>query len=140
VLLKLLAAAGVLFFLDQFTKQLVSRHLAEGQALTVGSWLRIRRVTNVHGVVLARHLRLLVLAWAGLLGGCCLIIRQGFFLQTGAAQLALGLALGGAGSNLYDQLRRGAVLDFIDLGWWPVFNFADAAITLGVILILWSIF
>ena len=34
-------------------------------------------------------------------------------------------------SNIHDQLSRGAVLDFLELGWWPVFNLADVAITLG---------
>jgi signal peptidase II len=139
VLLKVLAAAGFLFCLDQFTKLLVVRHLAAGQSVAVGSWFRIRRLTNVRGVLLAHQPRVLLLAWGLLLAGCWVLIWQGHFFQSVAAQVALGLALGGAGSNLYDQLRCGAVLDFIDLGWWPVFNLADVAITLGVILILWSL-
>ena len=52
--------------------------------------------------------------------------------------MGLGLALGGAGSNVLDQLRRGAVVDFLDLGWWPVFNLADAAIVAGVIGLLYE--
>jgi len=51
--------------------------------------------------------------------------------------VGLGAALGGAASNLYDRLRRGAVIDFLDVGWWPVFNLADVAITLGTITALW---
>ena len=53
--------------------------------------------------------------------------------------VALALIVGGAASNLADRLVRGnggQVIDFIDLRWWPVFNFADAAITCGVILAL----
>lgn len=30
----------------------------------------------------------------------------------------------------------GGVVDFVDLGWWPVFNVADAAVVVGVILLL----
>lgn len=56
--------------------------------------------------------------------------------------LALGLVIGGAIGNIYDRLLYGAVLDFIDLhvGWrhWPAFNVADAAITMGVALLLWD--
>ena len=59
--------------------------------------------------------------------------------------LAAGLLLGGAFGNLADRLfrspgaLRGAVVDFIDLGWWPVFNAADSAITVGcVLLVLFS--
>ncbi len=53
---------------------------------------------------------------------------------------ALGLVLGGAVGNLVDRLRLGHVVDFIDChyrGWhWPAFNIADAAITLGAILLI----
>ncbi|PKO84900.1 MAG: signal peptidase II [Betaproteobacteria bacterium HGW-Betaproteobacteria-11] len=54
--------------------------------------------------------------------------------------LALSLILGGALGNVIDRLRFDAVVDFLDfhlLGYhWPAFNLADAAITLGVILML----
>lgn len=53
---------------------------------------------------------------------------------------AFSLVLGGALGNLIDRLRFGAVVDFLDFhvaGWhWPAFNVADAAITLGVVLLL----
>ena len=52
----------------------------------------------------------------------------------------VGLILGGAVGNLVDRLRLGGVVDFIDVhygGWhWPAFNIADAAITVGVALVL----
>jgi lipoprotein signal peptidase len=65
---------------------------------------------------------------------------SGSFFQHPAARLGLGLALGGAVSNIYDQLSRGAVLDFLELGWWPVFNLADVAITLGVATASWFLY
>lgn len=53
---------------------------------------------------------------------------------------ALGLIVGGALSNVVDRLRHGGVTDFLDLhyaGWhWPSFNLADAAICVGVGLLL----
>jgi signal peptidase II len=58
--------------------------------------------------------------------------------QTVAARVALGLVLGGALGNLADRLVRhhhGAVIDFIDFRWWPVFNVADACIVIGAILL-----
>jgi len=51
------------------------------------------------------------------------------------ASSALALLVGGATGNIVDRLRIGAVIDFIDLGIWPVFNLADVAITGGVILL-----
>lgn len=55
----------------------------------------------------------------------------------GLVRLALGLQLGGALGNLVDRLRQGYVIDFIDLNFWPlqdwaVFNLADSAIVVGV--------
>jgi signal peptidase II len=47
---------------------------------------------------------------------------------------ALGLELGGALGNLIDRLRFGKVTDFIDFHFWPIFNVADTAIVIGVIL------
>jgi signal peptidase II len=54
--------------------------------------------------------------------------------------VAVGAIVGGAIGNLLDRLLRdgsgflgGGVVDFIDLQWWPVFNVADIAITLGAI-------
>jgi signal peptidase II len=42
------------------------------------------------------------------------------------------LACAGVISNLIDRVLRGAVIDFVDLGWWPVFNIADVLIIAGV--------
>lgn len=68
--------------------------------------------------------------------------------KTGSVLSSLGVALvcGGAAGNVIDRLfrgegwLRGAVVDFIDLQWWPVFNIADAAITVGAVLLLISTF
>lgn len=56
----------------------------------------------------------------------------------------LALILGGALGNLIDRVRFGEVVDFIEIGWgrwhWPVFNVADSAVTIGVVLfaLTWS--
>ena len=56
---------------------------------------------------------------------------------------SVGLISGGAIGNLTDRafrgddgLLQGAVVDFIDLQWWPVFNVADAAIVIGAVLLV----
>ncbi len=57
------------------------------------------------------------------------------------AAVALGLVLGGALGNLADRAFRGdgffdgAVVDFIDAQWWPVFNVADMGVVIGAILL-----
>ena len=57
-------------------------------------------------------------------------------VRSAGAAAALGLVVGGAVGNLVDRLvggHGGAVIDFIDLQWWPAFNVADAAITCGAL-------
>jgi signal peptidase II len=54
----------------------------------------------------------------------------------------LVLVLGGALGNLVDRIARspgflrGHVVDFVAVGWWPVFNFADSCITIGAIILI----
>jgi signal peptidase II len=56
--------------------------------------------------------------------------------------VGLVLVLGGALGNLVDRLARspgflrGHVVDFVAIGWWPVFNFADSCITIGAIILI----
>ena len=56
----------------------------------------------------------------------------------GLRQIALSLVLGGAIGNLIDRLASGEVVDFIEIGYgrwhWPVFNVADSAVSVGVVL------
>ena len=60
--------------------------------------------------------------------------------ETAAEASGLGLAIGGALSNVVDRLRFGAVRDFIDVYWsdwhWPAFNLADAAIFTGLAMVV----
>lgn len=55
--------------------------------------------------------------------------------------LALGLIMGGTAGNLIDRLspHLGGVTDFISVGWWPTFNVADSAITVGAITLAVSV-
>ena len=50
-------------------------------------------------------------------------------------RLGLGLILGGAIGNVIDRVLAGSVTDFIDFRFFPVFNVADSAITVGAILV-----
>ena len=56
--------------------------------------------------------------------------------------LALALVLGGALGNLYDRVTLGHVVDFVQLHargyYWPAFNVADSAISVGVALLVWD--
>lgn len=70
------------------------------------------------------------------------IIRFSARLRSGWWMLGLGLVLGGALGNLVDRLfrspgpLRGYVVDFVSVGWWPVFNVADSAVVCGAVLLV----
>jgi len=71
------------------------------------------------------------------------LIAMGRRLNTRLGVLSLSLVLGGAFGNLVDRLFRhgngflgGAVIDFIDLQWWPIFNVADMAVSIGGVLLV----
>jgi len=75
------------------------------------------------------------------------MVLTGSATEKASTAVALGLVLGGAFGNVIDRIfrspgfLRGAVVDFVDVGFWPVFNLADSAITCGCVLLLlagWS--
>ncbi len=72
-----------------------------------------------------------------------MLVRSGRSLTTWSGTVGLALVIGGALGNLGDRAFRGdrflhgAVVDFIDLQWWPIFNIADSAIVVGAVLLAW---
>lgn len=50
--------------------------------------------------------------------------------------LSVGLLLGGTIGNLIDRIRLGYVIDFIDLKFWPSFNIADSAVSVGAVILI----
>ena len=80
---------------------------------------------------------------AGLPAGVVPVLTGGLVLVLGlwavfgsAPPPAAGLIFGGGLANLVDRAGDGVVTDFLDLGWWPSFNVADSAITVGALLLL----
>lgn len=63
------------------------------------------------------------------------LLRQ----QRQITAFALAFVIGGGLSNILDRLIIGCVRDFIDLKFWPSFNLADSAVTIGVAIIVFSI-
>lgn len=60
--------------------------------------------------------------------------------QSKSVQVITGLITAGALGNVIDRVRLQYVIDFFDLGWWPVFNIADIAIVSGAILLIIILF
>jgi signal peptidase II len=72
----------------------------------------------------------LLLLWGAAVSSSLLILELGGGGE--AARAGVAVALGGATGNLVDRLRRGHVVDFIEVGPWPVFNVADVGIVAGL--------
>jgi signal peptidase II len=134
-MLALLTFAGVAFLVDQTTKRVIQTRLAGPLG---GRLLHIREVHHRERLYRRTAFRtVLVVIWCGAAIAAVWLHNSGLYLQSRIAQAGVGCALGGAAGNLLDILRRQQVVNFIDLGWWPVFNLADVAIVGGLALALW---
>lgn len=138
--------AAVIFLADQFTKWVVTYplQLEQRQVISLLPIFRLQWVQN-RGVSMGLLTAdsevgrwLLVLLTVGLAIGVTLWLWRE---RNRDDSIALGLILGGALGNILDRIRLGYVLDFADLHFGPispflVFNVADAAITIGVLLLI----
>jgi signal peptidase II len=69
--------------------------------------------------------------WTVMIGLSALTLNCGLLGHDALVPVGMGAAVGGATGNFIDRLRRGAVVDFVAIGPWPVFNLADAALVAG---------
>lgn len=137
-----LAAAAVVAA-DQLTKLLAVRSLPPGEAVPVLPgvlWLRLVHNPGIaFGQLAGAGLLLVAAGIAGMVGVLLYRrrVRRDPPPRPALVEVALALALGGAAGNLLDRIRLGKVVDFVDLGWWPVFNLADSALTVAVALLFY---
>jgi signal peptidase II len=120
---------------DQVTKHWALNALGDGRTIDIVGSLRFNLAFNT-GMAFARGQGLgPVIAVIGVLVVAYLLI--GLRRDTRWGSVFVGMVAGGAAGNIVDRLFRGdgwlqgAVVDFIDLQWWPIFNVADAAIVVG---------
>jgi len=126
------------FAADRVTKTLVLANVPEGTERQV---LPFVWITNAHnagaafGVAQGGQLLLVFLlgSTAVAIGLVYYVIRTPISIAVGAL---LGLILGGTAGNLYERVFLHTVTDFVALHWWPVFNVADSAVSVGVALLL----
>lgn len=139
----LLGFAGVIIALDQWTKWLVRENLPFSSTWLPEGWdwlspyARIVHWYNsgaAFGMFQNGNLVFTILAFIVI--GAIIFYYPRVEAGDWSLRLAMGLQLAGAGGNLVDRLVRGKVLDFISVGTFPVFNVADASITVGVGVLL----
>jgi len=137
-----IALAIVLF--DQFTKTLILGNFALGDSHRVASFFNVVRVHNTGA---AFSFLAGAAGWQRWFFVTLGIVAAGFIvwmLRSHPAQklfcFAVTMIMGGALGNVIDRLLHGHVVDFIQVHWrgwyFPSFNLADSAITLGAILLI----
>jgi signal peptidase II len=130
---------AAVFAADQLTKALVRSSLDVGERHDVFPFLDLVRVNNkgiAFGALGGGQAIVVVIVAAALVG---LVV---YFVLTAGKPLVwlpTGLLLGGALGNILDRVRDGAVTDFLKVPHWPAFNLADAAITAGVVVLVFSL-
>ena len=125
---------------DQVTKGLVVLAMSPGQSVPGSGLFRFTYVTNTgsaFGLFPNQTVFLVLASFVGI--GVLLVFYRTHPLNNNLLHASLGLQLGGALGNLVDRVRLGYVVDFIDVGAWPVFNLADSAIVVGLIGLLWTL-
>jgi signal peptidase II len=124
--------AALILVADRATKEIALRKLGFGRHAH-----GLVCVTFAERPLLARgtSLRALVILWIAAVScavGALLYapaLQQNVFVAAGIAA-----ALAGASGNLADRIIHGAVVDFVAIGRWPVFNLADVAIVAGAMV------
>jgi signal peptidase II len=137
-----LAIAATVVLVDQLTKQWALNALDDGPIDVVWT-LRFNLAFN-KGMAFSQGT-----GFGPIIGIVALVVIVILLVSVGRSSsrlypLAVGLIVGGAIGNLIDRLfrdpgwLRGAVVDFIDVQWWPIFNVADIAVTVGGVLLLYT--
>ena len=132
-----LVAAAVLV-VDQITKSVAQRQLADGHSVrVVGSLLRLTLTYN-SGMAFSRGTGLGPVIGVVALVVIVVLLASLRRESSRLARVALAAVIGGAVGNIADRLFRagsgfmgGSVVDFLQRPHWPVFNVADTAVTLG---------
>ncbi|WP_421119827.1 signal peptidase II [Aquihabitans daechungensis] len=142
--LGIVAAVGVAVLVaDQASKWWAVSRLSDGDVIDLVGSLRFNLFFNT-GVAFSLGSDDGLGPWISVLAiGVVVAVSFGATSRYPLGAVASGLISGGAIGNLLDRAFRGndgflhgAVIDFIDLQWWPVFNIADAAIVVGAILLV----
>lgn len=130
----------LVIIIDQITKLLISKYIPTPINI-IPNFFRIIYTTN-KGIIFGF---LQNYGWLPLMITLLILLIIIYFYDqlppTKTGQILWGMIVGGAAGNLIDRLLHGFVIDFISLNFWPAFNIADSAITIGIIgliIYLWK--
>ncbi len=134
---RFLLPALTIVVLDQLAKLLILASREQLPITIIPGFLRIVYATNTglaFGMFTGNNLLLAAISSIVAL----IIIKLKDQFKPGLEVIAAQLILGGTVGNLLDRLWNGAVIDFTSVLTFPVFNIADASLTIGAVLIVYS--
>lgn len=140
--------SAIVVVLDLYTKHLVQNAFEYGEHLTVSSFFDLVRFHNEGAAFSFLSSAGGWQKWFFTAIAAIAVIVITYLIRKNPTQklfcIGLALVLGGAIGNLYDRLTLGYVVDFlyfhINEYYWPAFNVADSAISVGVAILLWDSF
>ncbi len=162
--MKIIIVSFVVLILDQITKYIAKTNLMVRESVPVmGDFLKFTHIENrgmAFGIEVSNHFlfnTFSIIAALAILYYLVAMRNQNFL-----PRFALALIFGGAMGNLYDRLFLGKVVDFFDvnipdisigsinlyffeipgiyLNRWPIFNIADVAVSIGMMILIYTIF
>ncbi len=137
--------AAAIVVLDQVTKIWAVAALSDGPIVLVPGFLRLALFHNTGAAFSILQDSGVVLALIGM----AIVVAMVWMVPGVTSRLdatLVGLVMGGAVGNLIDRFTRGdgfldgAVVDWIDFDFWPTFNVADSAISIGIVAIMLASF
>jgi len=134
--------AILILSLDQLTKILATNNLLLNQSLPVIKNIFHLSLIHNRGAafgILKNQIPLFIFTSFSAIILIIFNLKDERYRKLNIYSLSLGLILSGALGNFIDRLFFGYVIDFLDFRIWPVFNVADSAITIGAILLGYSI-
>tara|TARA_Y100000590_G_scaffold470724_1_gene668513 strand:- start:1494 stop:1970 length:477 start_codon:yes stop_codon:yes gene_type:complete len=135
----------LIFFIDIYTKNLALENLLLNYPLEINNFFNLTLVYN-YGAAFS------ILSdaggwqkWLFIIISIIIISYLHILLRIDNSEnkIALSLVIGGALGNLFDRITYGYVIDFLEFHYqnfyWPIFNFADITITIGLIMLIYSL-
>lgn len=123
--------------IDQITKAIVRGAIPIGESLTlIPGFVYLTHIANSGAAFgILQNYRAIFFVAAAIVIGLIFYFQRTLAKDNRGMNLLLGLVMGGAIGNLIDRVAIGAVTDFVDFRFWPVFNVADSAIVVGAIFL-----
>ena len=121
------------FISDQITKYAVYKNMSLGESIPTEGIIRITYARNTGmAFSLFENFGIILLILSLIIASILIIYLFTIDKPRILIRVFSGLVVGGALGNILDRIRFGYVNDFIDVGWWPIFNIADSSITIAI--------